>query len=104
MIRRFLPRKWKKTYQKTPTKTKSESLLLIPSFTYQSLHLQLSWLWLKHKKILYFGSAADAYQVLTNREKLEIVLQQGLKEGHMQYKESFTNMKDRIMVEDLTVY
>jgi hypothetical protein len=53
-------------------------------------------------------SAADVYHVLTNRETLEIVLRQGLKEEHMQYKdrivELFTNMKDRIKVEDLRVY
>ena len=58
--------------------------------------------------VLRIRSAADAYQALTNRETLEMVLQQGLKEEHMQYKdkivEFFTNMKDRIKVEDLRVY
>jgi len=53
-------------------------------------------------------SAEDVYQVLTNEETLEMVLQQGLKEEHMQYKdrivELFMNMKDRIKVEDLRVY
>jgi hypothetical protein len=53
-------------------------------------------------------SAADAYEALTNKEILEKVLHQGLKEEHMQYKdkivELFTNMKDRIKAEDLTVY
>ena len=53
-------------------------------------------------------SAADAYHVLTNRETLEMVLQQGLKEEHMQYKDSIldilTNMKDKIRMEDLRVY
>ncbi|HEU4822807.1 MAG TPA: hypothetical protein VFS97_05220 [Nitrososphaeraceae archaeon] len=53
-------------------------------------------------------SAEDVYQVLTNRETLEKVLQQGLKEEHKQYKdkivELFMNMKDRIKVEDLRVY
>ncbi len=53
-------------------------------------------------------TAADVYQVLTNKGTLELVLQQGLKEKHMQYKdkimELFTNTKDRIKVEDLTVY
>ena len=53
-------------------------------------------------------SAADAYQALTNRETLEMVLQQGLKEEHMQYKDSIvdilTNMKDKIRMEDLRVY
>ena len=53
-------------------------------------------------------SVEDVYQVLTNRETLEMVLQQGLKEEHMQYRdrivEFFMNMKDRIKVEDLRVY
>jgi hypothetical protein len=55
-------------------------------------------------------SAADAYEALTNKETLEMVLQQGLKEEYIQYKykdkivELFTNMKDRIKAEDLTVY
>jgi hypothetical protein len=53
-------------------------------------------------------SAADVYHVLTNRDTLETVLRQGLKEEHMQYKdrivELFTNMKDKIKVEDLRVY
>ena len=53
-------------------------------------------------------NAADAYEALTNEETLEKVLHQGLKEEHMQYKdkivELFTNMKDRIKAEDLTVY
>ena len=53
-------------------------------------------------------SVADAYHALTNRETLEVVLQQGLKEEHMQYKDSIldilTNMKDKIRIEDLRVY
>ena len=53
-------------------------------------------------------SAADVYEALTNKETLEKVLHQGLKEEHIQYKdkivELFTNMKDRIKAEDLTVY
>ena len=53
-------------------------------------------------------SAADVYEALTNKETLEKVLQQGLKEEHKQYKdrivELFTNMKDRIKVEDLRIY
>ena len=53
-------------------------------------------------------SAADAYHALMNRETLEMTLQQGLKEEHMQFKdrimELFTNIKDRIKVEDLRVY
>jgi hypothetical protein len=53
-------------------------------------------------------SAADAYQALTNRETLEMALQQGLKEEHRRYKDEivrfFMNMKDRVRVEDLRVY
>jgi hypothetical protein len=53
-------------------------------------------------------SAADAYHALTNRETLEMVLQRGLKEEHMQHKdrivELFINIKDRIKIEDLRVY
>jgi hypothetical protein len=53
-------------------------------------------------------SAEDVYHVLTDEETLEKVLQQGLKKEHKQYKgeivEFFVNMKDRIKVEDLTVY
>jgi hypothetical protein len=52
-------------------------------------------------------SSEDAYQVLTDKETLEKVLQQGLKEEHMQYKDRIadvlTNMTDRIKVEDLRV-
>jgi hypothetical protein len=58
--------------------------------------------------IFRIKSAEDVYQVLTNKEPLEVVLQQGLKEEHMQYKDRivdfFMNMKDRIKVEDLRVY
>ena len=53
-------------------------------------------------------SAEDVYQALTDKEALEKVLQQGLKEEHMQHKdrivELFMNMEDRIKVEDLRVY
>jgi hypothetical protein len=53
-------------------------------------------------------SVKDAHYALTNKEALEKLLQQGLKEEHMQYKdrivELFTNMKDRIKVEDMRVY
>jgi hypothetical protein len=46
--------------------------------------------------------------VPTDKEILQKVLQQGLKEEYRQYKdrivELFTNMKDRIKMEDLTVY
>ena len=53
-------------------------------------------------------SAEDVYQVLTDKETLEKVLQQGLKGEHMQYRdrivELFMNMKDRIKIEDVRVY
>jgi hypothetical protein len=53
-------------------------------------------------------SAEDVYKVLTDKEALEKVMQQGLKEEHKQYKakiiEFFVNMKDRIKVEDMRVY
>jgi hypothetical protein len=48
------------------------------------------------------------YNVLTDKETLEKVLLQGLKEEHMQYKDNivgfFMNMKDKIRIEDLRVY
>jgi hypothetical protein len=51
-------------------------------------------------------SAEDVFHVLTDKEVLEKVLQQGLKEEQKQYKDSITefliNMKDRFKVEDLT--
>jgi hypothetical protein len=53
-------------------------------------------------------SAEDVYQVLTDKNALEKVLQQGLKEEHMQYRDKivklFVSMKDRIKVQDLRVY
>ena len=53
-------------------------------------------------------SAEDVYKVLTDKETLGKVLNQGLKENHKQYKakiiEFFVNIKDRIKVEDLRVY
>jgi hypothetical protein len=58
--------------------------------------------------VFLVNSAQDAYHILTNREILEKVLQQGLEEEYVQYKdrivELLMNMKDRIKVEDLTVY
>jgi hypothetical protein len=53
-------------------------------------------------------TAKDMYNVLIDKETLEKVLQQGLKEEHMQHKDSiiefFLKMKDKIRIEDLTVY
>jgi hypothetical protein len=58
--------------------------------------------------VFMIKSAEDVYKVLTDKEALGKVLQQGLKEEHKQYKakiiEFFVNMKDRIKVEDLTLY
>ena len=52
-------------------------------------------------------SVEDVYHVLTDKETLEKVLQQGLKEEHRQYKDNivlfFMNMKDR-KVDDLRFY
>lgn len=62
----------------------------------------------EENSVFRIRSTKDAFHVLTNKETLEMVLQQGLKEEHMQYKERiaelFTSMKDRIKVEDLTVF
>ena len=53
-------------------------------------------------------STEDIYHVLTDKETLEKVLDQGLKEEHRRYKDEivrfFMNMKDRVRVEDLRVY
>jgi hypothetical protein len=58
--------------------------------------------------VFMIKSAEDVYKMLTDKEAWEKVLQQGLKEEHKQYKakiiEFFVNMKDRIKVEDLTLY
>lgn len=51
-------------------------------------------------------SAEDVYHVLTDKETLEKILEQGLKEEYKQYNdkilEFFMSMKDRIKLEDLT--
>jgi hypothetical protein len=53
-------------------------------------------------------SVEDAYHALTDKETLEKILQEGLKEEHKQYKdkivEFLVNMKDRIKMEDLTFF
>jgi hypothetical protein len=62
----------------------------------------------KEDCVFRIKSAEDVYHVLTDKETLEKVLQQGLKEEHMQYMDGIVkflmNMKDRIKVEDLTFY
>ena len=58
--------------------------------------------------IFKIRSVEDVYHVLTDKETLEKVLQQGLKEEHRHYKDKivlfFMNMKDRIKVDDLRFY
>jgi hypothetical protein len=58
--------------------------------------------------IVRITSTEDIYHALTDKETLEKILQQGLKEEHKQYKdkivEFLVNMKDRIKMEDLTFY
>jgi hypothetical protein len=53
-------------------------------------------------------SAEDVYHVLTDKETLEKVLQQGLKDKHKQYKDEIVNfllnMENRTKVNDLTLY
>jgi hypothetical protein len=63
---------------------------------------------LEEDSVFRIKSAADVYHVPTNKDTLEIVLRQGLKEEHMRSEdrivEYFINMKDKIKVEDLRVY
>jgi hypothetical protein len=58
--------------------------------------------------VVRIRSIGDVYYILTNKDVLEKVLEQGLKEEHRQYKykiiEFFGNIKDRIKLEDLTFY
>jgi hypothetical protein len=53
-------------------------------------------------------STKDVYHVLTDKETLEKVLQQGLKDEHKRYKDEIVefllNMKNRTKVNDLTLY
>jgi hypothetical protein len=50
----------------------------------------------------------DVYNALTDRDTFDKLLQQGLKEEYQQYKEQivefFTNIKDKIKIEDLILY
>ncbi|MFZ0345633.1 MAG: hypothetical protein WAL24_10805 [Nitrososphaeraceae archaeon] len=58
--------------------------------------------------VLRIRNAEDVYKVLIDKEVLEKVLQQGLKEEQKQYKDSIAEflmkMKDRSKVEDLTFH
>jgi hypothetical protein len=62
----------------------------------------------KEDSVYRIKSIEDVYYILTDKEALDRILQQGLKKEHMQYKdkivELFMNMTDRIKVEDLRVY
>ena len=63
---------------------------------------------LRDKSVVRVNSAQDVYQILTDREALEMVLDQGLEEKYKKYKSTiigfFTNIKDKININDLTVY
>lgn len=60
----------------------------------------------REDSVFKIKSAADVLEALTNKETLEMVLQQGLNEEHMRYKDEIVKllmgMKDRIKAEDLT--
>ena len=62
----------------------------------------------KEDSVFRIKSAEDVYHVLTDKEILEKVLQQGLKDGHKRYKDEIVefllNMKNRTKVNDLTLY
>ena len=86
-----------------------KNLMSMISFIYQNvLAVELALAKAQEEDSVFrIRSSKDVCHVLTDKETLEKVLQQGLKEEHMQYKERivelFTSMKDRIKVEDLTV-
>jgi hypothetical protein len=60
--------------------------------------------------VLQDKTAQDAYNALIDRETLELVLEQGLKEKeeYRQYKDKIVeflmNMRNKIDINDLTVY
>jgi hypothetical protein len=60
------------------------------------------------KSVIWINSPQDLYEVLTNKEALEMVLNQGLGEERKKYKDAimefFTNpkIKDRVNINDLT--
>ena len=61
----------------------------------------------KEKSIIPIKNVEDIYNALTDRERLDKLLQQGLKE-QLKYKdeivEFFMSIKDRVRMEDLTFY
>jgi hypothetical protein len=62
----------------------------------------------KEKSIIPIKNVEDIYNALTDRETLDKLLQQGLNEEHLKYKdeivEFFMRIKDRARMEDLTFY
>jgi hypothetical protein len=62
----------------------------------------------KEKSIIPIKNVEDIYNALTDRETLDKLLQQGLDEEHLKYKdeivEFFMSIKDRARMEDLTFY
>jgi hypothetical protein len=62
----------------------------------------------KEKSIIPIKNVEDIYNALTDRETLDKLLQQGLDEEHLKYKdeivEFFMSIKDNIRMEDLTFY
>ena len=62
----------------------------------------------KEKSIIPVNNVEDIYNTLTDRETLDKLLQQGLDEGRLKYKdeivEFFMSIKDKVRMEDLTFY
>jgi hypothetical protein len=62
----------------------------------------------KANSIVPIKNAEDIYNALTDRETLDKLLQQGLDENRLKYKEEivefFMSIKDNIRMEDLTFY
>ena len=104
-------RLWSKEKTLQEIRTKSKRLISITFFIYQRLAFAVELALAKAQEkdsVFRIRSAADAYEALTNKEILEMVLQQGLKDEHKRYKdrivELFTSIKDIIKVEDLRIY
>jgi hypothetical protein len=62
----------------------------------------------KEKSTVPIMNVEDIYNALTDRKTLDKLLQQGLDEEHLKYKdeivEFFMSIKDRVRMEDLTFY
>ena len=62
----------------------------------------------KEKSIIPVNNVEDIYNALTDRETFDKLLQQGLDEGRLKYKdeiaEFFMSIKDKVRMEDLTFY